>query len=258
MTRHLLTLLASLFLVSCGHGISAGKGPAQYSYQVLNTYPHDPFAFTQGLEYHDGLLFESTGLNGRSSVRKVDLQTGKVLQQSALPDVYFGEGITVVNNLVIELTWQGGKGFVYDAPRLQLIRSFDYPGEGWGLTHDANRIFMSDGTQEIRLWNPLDLHEMSRIQVKDGDQPVRFLNELEWVKGEIWANVWQTDRIARISPNDGRVTGWIDLNGLLPPAERNPEGVLNGIAYDEQHDRIFVTGKLWPKLYEIKIVAKRD
>jgi glutaminyl-peptide cyclotransferase len=219
-------------------------------------YPHDPQAFTQGLEYRGGVLYESTGLNGKSTVRKVSLESGSVLQEIHLPEAYFGEGITISQNRVIELTWQAGKGFIYDLERFQLLKTFNYPGEGWGLTHDGDRIYMSDGTAQIRVWDASTLEEKSRISVHDEDQPVAQLNELEWVRGEIYANVWQTDRIARIAPSDGHVTGWIDLSNLLLPQERAAADVLNGIAYDAEHDRLFVTGKLWPKLFEIKVVAK--
>ncbi|HEY2382894.1 MAG TPA: glutaminyl-peptide cyclotransferase [Terriglobia bacterium] len=230
----------------------------QYSYRVINTYPHDKNAFTQGLEYRDGFLYEGTGIPGHSSVRKVDLTTGRVLQIFDVPQPFFGEGITLVGNQLIELTWQSNTGFVYDKAKLTVLRSFQYSGEGWGLTNDGKQIFMSDGTSQIRVWDPATLKEIRRITVKDGNTPVTELNELEFVKGEIFANVWQTDRIARISPADGRVLGWIDLSGILPKADRtNQDAVLNGIAYDAAADRLFVTGKLWPKLFEIKLVPKK-
>ena len=231
----------------------------QYTYRVINTYPHDRTAFTQGLEYHDGFLYEGTGITGRSSVRKVDLTTGRVLQNFDVPQPFFGEGITVVGNQIIELTWQSQTGFIYDKANLLggVLRSFQYPGEGWGLTNDGKQIYMSDGSSQIRVWDPATLKEVRRITVKDGDKPVTELNELEFVKGEILANVWRTDRIARISPADGKVLGWIDLSGILPPSERSGSDVLNGIAYDASTDRLFVTGKLWPKLFEIKLVPKK-
>src|SRR5215469_18601474 len=230
----------------------------QYSYRVIKSYPHDTSAFTQGLEYHDGFLYEGTGLTGRSSVRKVDLTTGRVLQEFDVPQPFFGEGITVVGNQIIELTWQSQTGFVYDKSSLRVLRSFNYPGEGWGLTNDGKQIYMSDGSANIRVWDAATLKEIRRITVKDGATPVTQLNELEWVRGEIYANVWQTDRIARISPVDGRVLGWIDLTGILPKSERpDADAVLNGIAYDAAGDRLFVTGKLWPKIFEIKLVPKR-
>jgi glutamine cyclotransferase len=230
----------------------------EYSYRVIKSYPHDTNAFTQGLEYHDGFLYEGTGIVGRSSVRKVDLATGKVLQNFDVPRPFFGEGITVVDNQILELTWVSQTGFVYDKSNFRVLRSFKYPGEGWGLTNDGKQIYMSDGSPQIRIWDPATLKEIRRITVKDGNDPVNELNELEFVRGEILANVWQTDRIARISPVDGKVLGWIDLSGILPQSERtNPDAVLNGIAYDAAADRLFVTGKLWPKIFEIKLVPKK-
>ena len=230
----------------------------QYSYRVIKSYPHDANAFTQGLEYHDGFLYEGTGIVGRSSVRKVDLATGKMLQNFDVPRPFFGEGITVFDNQILELTWQSQTGFVYDKSNFRVLRSFNYPGEGWGLTNDGKQIYMSDGSAQIRIWDPTTLKEIRRITVKDGNEPVNELNELEFVRGEILANVWQTDRIARISPVDGKVLGWIDLSGILPQSERtNPDAVLNGIAYDAAADRLFVTGKLWPKIFEIKLVPKK-
>ncbi len=228
-----------------------------YGYRVVRVYTHDSTAFTQGLEYHGGFLYEGTGLNGRSTLRTVELQTGKVLREIHIDPQYFGEGITVVDRRIVELTWQSHRGFVYDRGTFKLIRNFDYPGEGWGLTNDGHEIFMSDGTPQIRVWNPTTLQEIRRITVHDGATPIQSLNELEYVRGEIYANVWQTDRIARISPADGHVTGWIDCTGLLTSAEReNGADVLNGIAYDSRGDRLFVTGKLWPKLFEIRLVRK--
>jgi glutamine cyclotransferase len=228
----------------------------EYTVRVLHVYPHDRSAFTQGLEYHDGFLYEGTGLEGHSRLRKEVLETGKVLQETQLSSDYFGEGITVLHNRIFQLTWLTQKGFVYDRPTLQLLRTFEYPGEGWGLTNDGRQIYMSDGTTQIRVWDPATLHEIKRLDVHDGADPVPMLNELEIVRGEIYANVWQTDRIARISPADGRVLGWIDLPGLLSPEERAHADVLNGIAYDPAGRRLFVTGKLWPKLFQIEVVPK--
>jgi glutaminyl-peptide cyclotransferase len=230
----------------------------QWGYRVVKTYPHDRSAFTQGLEYRDGFLYEGTGMIGRSSLRKVDLGTGRVLQKYDLPQPYFGEGITVLNQQIVELTWQSQTGFIYDKPTFRVLRSFNYSGEGWGLTNDGKQIYMSDGSAQIRVWDPATMKEIRRITVKDGATPITLLNELEWVKGEIYANVWQTDRIARISPADGKVLGWIDLNGILARSERpEADAVLNGIAYDAATDRLFVTGKLWPKIFEIKLVPKK-
>ena len=228
-----------------------------YTYQVVRVYPHDSGAFTQGLEFVNGVLYEGTGLNGRSSIRKVKLETGEVLQRREISSEYFGEGITLWKTDLIELTWQSGIAFVYDGASFEERRTFKYLGEGWGLTHDGVNLIMSDGTDRLRLLDPVTFAERRRIQVTAGGMPVRNLNELEVVKGEIFANVWQTNTIARIAM-DGRVVGWIDLSGLLAPSERAAVDVLNGIAYDEARDRLFVTGKLWPKLFEIKVVKKGE
>lgn len=239
--------------------LDAAAPPATpvYGYRVVRVYPHDPNAFTQGLEYRGGFLYEGTGLNGRSTLRKVELQTGKVLQEIHVAPEYFGEGITMIDRRILELTWRSHRGFIYGRGSFNTIRTFDYPGEGWGLTNDGREIFMSDGTPQIRIWNPATLQEIRRIDVHDGATPIESLNELEYVRNEIYANVWETDRIARISPADGHVTGWIDCAGLLTEAEReNGADVLNGIAYDSLGDRLFVTGKLWPKLFEIRLVRK--
>jgi glutamine cyclotransferase len=227
------------------------------TYKVVATYPHDRNAFTQGLVIDDGVMYEGTGLNGRSSLRRVDLASGAVLQSVALDQQYFGEGITTWGDQIIQLTWQSQQGFVYDKATFERLKSFNYPGEGWGLTHDDRSLIMSDGTPAIRFLDPVTLHETRRITVTDQGQPVVKLNELEYVHGEILAHVWQTDRVVRISPDDGRVIGWIDLSGLLSAEDRQqPVDVLNGIAYDAARDRLYVTGKLWPKLFEIKLVPQ--
>ena len=240
--------------------IPNGTNLPVFGYQVVRAYPHDPTAFTQGLQFVDGILYEGTGLNGRSSIRKVKLETGEVLERRDVPSQYFGEGITIWKGDLIELTWQSEVAFVYDKNTLQQKRTFKYLGEGWGLTHDGTNLIMSDGSDRLRLLDPDTFAERRRLHVMDGEYAVRSLNELEYVKGEILANVWQTDYIARIAP-DGHVVGWIDLSGLLSPTERGTVeasgGVLNGIAYDAAKDRLFVTGKLWPKLFEIKVIPKR-
>lgn len=223
------------------------------SYRVVHVYPHDPEAFTQGLVYRDGVLYEGTGLNGRSTIRKVRLENGEVLQLQKVDSQYFGEGIAVVGDVIYELTWQSGIGFLYDRTTFERKGTFTYHGEGWGLTYDGQRLIMSDGSAFLRFLDPATQKEVSRIEVKDGTTPVGNLNELEVVKGEVFANIWQTERIARISPKTGRVTGWIELKGLLTPREAQEAQVLNGIAYDAAGDRLFVTGKLWPKLFEIRI-----
>lgn len=227
-----------------------------FSYQVVRSYPHDRGAFTQGIIFRDGVFYEGTGLNGRSGIRRVKVETGEVLQLKPLPQEYFGEGITDWRGEIVQLTWQSEVGFVYDLRTLEQTKRWTYTGEGWGLTHDDSRLIMSDGSAQLRFIDPATLKETRRITVHDGNGPVERLNELEFVKGEILANVWQTERIARISPKDGRVTGWIDLSGLLTPAERAGTDVLNGIAYDAAGDRLFVTGKLWPRVFQIRLVRR--
>jgi glutamine cyclotransferase len=212
----------------------------------------------QGLVYHDGFLFESTGLNGRSTLRKVNLDTGVVVQQRRLDSRYFAEGLTEWRGQLLQLTWQSNIGFVYDLATFQLRRTFPVRGEGWGLTHDRTRLILSDGTDVLRFLDPTTFQERGRVTVREGNVAVRDLNELEYVRGEVYANVWHTDRIARISPESGRVVAWIDLTGLLPPIyQRDAEAVLNGIAFDAATGRLFVTGKLWPKLYEIEVIPRR-
>jgi glutamine cyclotransferase len=228
-----------------------------YGYQIVNTFPHDPSAFTQGLEYRGGFLYEGTGLHGQSKLQKEELSTGRVLTQVALPKQFFGEGITVENGRIIQLTWQSHEGFLYDQATFRMLRSFSYPGEGWGLANDGQFVYMSDGTAQIRVLDQQSLTEIRRFTVHDGERKVEQLNELECVRGELYANVWNTDQIVRILLRDGRVVGWIDLAGLLPARDRTQNvDVLNGIAYDAMGDRLFVTGKLWPKLFEIKLRRK--
>lgn len=232
--------------------------PPTYTYQVVNTWAHDSQAFTQGLVFHEGLLYESTGLYGSSSLRKVELTTGQVLFKISVPNQYFAEGLAILNNRAIQLTWQNNVGFVYDLASFNSLQSFAYSGEGWGLTHDGHSLIMSDGTNAIRFLDPVTFQVQRVIFVLDGNVPLRRLNELEFVDGEIFANVWLTDRIVRFSPDTGRINSWVDLTGLLPPGERpSSDAVLNGIAYDAAQKRLFVTGKLWPKLYEIKLKPKR-
>jgi len=259
MTRTAATLflMASIgFMPAQRRGDGVRPAPT-YGYQVVRSYPHDHAAFTQGLIFRDGALYEGTGLKGQSGIRKVDLETGEVLKIQPLPPQYFGEGITDWNGELVQLTWRAEIGFVYDMNTFERKRSFLYKGEGWGLTHDGTHIIMSDGTADLRFLDPATLKETGRITVRDENGPVTQLNELEVVKGEIYANVWQTERIARISPKDGHVVGWIDLRGILAPSERSGIDVLNGIAYDAGGDRLFVTGKLWPRLFEIKVVERR-
>jgi glutamine cyclotransferase len=253
-----------------------------YTYRVVNTFPHDRNAFTQGLLFEDGWLYESTGLRGRSTLRRVELQTGKVLQVYALAPPLFGEGLTMLGDRIYQLTWRSHVGFVYDRDSFELLQEFNYPTEGWGLTHDGERLIMSDGTGILYFLDPATLEESDQLEVLVDNQPATRssipgfcfprgerthvyvepeigFNELEVVRGEIYANIWATDCIATIDPHTGQVTGWIVLVGLLIQDDyTNPIDVLNGIAYDEEQERLFVTGKLWPKLFEIELLAAQE
>ena len=229
--------------------------PPTYTFRIVNTYPHDPTAFTQGLVYEDGALYEGTGRWGESTLREVVLETGAVPRSRPLDAQYFGEGITLLDDKIYQLTWQEQTGFVYDRATFEPLQTFTYPTEGWGITHDGQRLIVSDGTSTIYFWDPAALQETGRITVRDHQGPLNRLNELEFVNGEIWANIWLTDLIARISPETGDVLGYIDLTGLLDTsALAQPVDVLNGIAFDAESGRIFVTGKLWPTLFEIEVV----
>ncbi len=226
-----------------------------YGYKVINIYPHDPNAFTQGLVFGNGFLYEGTGLRGYSTLRRVELETGNILKTRQLADQFFGEGITIYENQIIQLTWQSNTGFVYAKESFELLQEFSYLTEGWGITYDGQRLIMSDGTSTLYYLDPETFSEIGRITVSDDDGPVSRLNELEYIQGEIYANVWLTDYIVRISPTTGRVIGWIDLKGLLSPEDKGEVvDVLNGIAYDVQNDRLFVTGKLWPNVFEIVLI----
>jgi len=232
--------------------------PPVYGYQIVHTFPHDPAAFTEGLVFDSGFLYEGTGLEGQSTLRKTQLDTGQVLQRHALPADVFGEGITIFGDRIIQLTWKSQLGYVYDKQTFRLLREFTYPTEGWGITHNGKNLIMSDGTATLYFLNPDTFERTRQIEVHSDAGPVTQLNELEYIQGEIYANVWQTDRIARIAPDTGQVLGWIDLSGLLSAQDRRtPVDVLNGIAYDAEHNRLFVTGKLWPKLFEIKLIPPR-
>src|SRR3954462_2553771 len=250
------TISVTALLILCACASQLPSEAPHYSYQIVHEYPHDRLAFTEGLFYLDGALYESTGLEGQSSVRRVKLETGEVLQNYLLPDSYFGEGIVNWKDQIFQLTWRTEVGFVYDLKTFDKKREFRYPGEGWALTQDGRRLIMDDGTPQIRFWNPESLKEMGRITVTDHGEPVSSLNELEWVEGEIYANIWGTSRIARIDPNTGKVTGWIDLSELEKSsgADVNSDSVLNGIPYDGQTHRVFVPGKGWPKVFEIRVV----
>ena len=251
----LVGICAVAFAAAVEGLVAVQRSPAApvFGYEVVNIYPHDRQAFTQGLVYRGGVLYESTGLRGRSSLRRVRLETGEVLQQSAVDGRYFAEGLTDWGNQLLQLTWDTNVAFVYDMKSFQQVRTFNYRGEGWGLAQDGRRLIMSDGTPTLRFLDPATFQETGRLQVRDGAVPVEDLNELEYVDGEIYANVWTTDRIAAIDPASGRVTAWIDLAGLMPRGSTSGDAVLNGIAYDAARQRLFVTGKLWPRLFEIRV-----
>ncbi len=250
------TLLLPLLPVEA-RAQSSIDAPEQ-GYEVVHVYPHDPNAFTQGLIYVDGRLFESTGRYGKSSLRMDDLETGRVLQHYDLPAKYFGEGLTDWGTELVQLTWKHEIGFVYDRFSFSSKRTFHYTGEGWGLTHDGKHLIMSDGSEYLRFLDPNSFHELRRLRVVDNSgHPIKNLNELEYIRGEVYANVWETDAIVRVSPTTGKVLSWIDLAGIIDKSElTDPDAVLNGIAYDATGSRIFVTGKLWPKLFQIRVVPK--
>jgi glutamine cyclotransferase len=284
-----IVVVATLFLAACGGNdsdSSAAQTPAlppgmqtvaqtqadarppaipfdtatpRVSPHVIRSWPHDTAAYTQGLAIYRGRLLESTGLLGRSEVRDVDVATGSVRRRVTLPANEFGEGITAVGDRLYQLTWRGGRGHIYNPATLAPIDSFTYTGEGWGLTTDGRMLYMSDGTSRIRVVDPAGFHELRTIQVRERDSTVWMLNELEWVRGELWANVYETDLIARIEPTTGRVVGWIDLGNLLTAAERQDVttrgGVANGIAFDSARNRVYLTGKLWPRLFEIDVAS---
>ena len=262
LTRAVITAVA-LTMVKSAHPVGfarwqppAGSNLPVLGYTVVRSYPHDRDAFTQGLQFLDGFLYEGTGLNGRSSIRKVKLETGEVVQRREVPEQYFGEGIVVWKSELFQLTWQSGVAFIYDRATFAPRRSVKYQGEGWGLTHDGASLVMSDGSDSLRFLDPATFGERRRVKVTAAGAPLRALNELEYVNGEILANVWQTDYLARIDPKTGRVTGWVDLRGLLSERDRASTDVLNGIAFDAAGDRLFVTGKLWPRLFEIKLAER--
>jgi glutamine cyclotransferase len=257
----LLMLLAFILTFSCSDNNRSSKQASEipdqipvYKPEIYNAFTHDADAFTQGLFYSDGFIYESTGNYGESSLRKVELESGTVIKKIDLPPEYFGEGITLCNDKIIQLTWVSKKGFVYDKEGFELIREFDYPTEGWGITYDGKHLIMSDGTDKLYFLDPADFSRIKQVDVTANGKAVTRLNELEYVNGKIYANVWQTDRIAIIQP-DGKVVGWIDLEGILLP-EGCPKGidVLNGIAYDAEENKMYVTGKYWCKIFELKVV----
>lgn len=235
-----------------------------YGYEVVNTYKHDANAFTQGLVFREGFLYESTGHYGESTLRKVEIETGKILQKNSLSPDVFGEGLTILNGKIYQISWREGLAWSYNLEDFKLIKEFRYAGEGWGLTNDGTNLILSDGTHVLRVINPENFETIRTITVfRENGLPLMDINELEWVKGEIWANIWHSEKInlpnhiARIDPNNGKILGWINLDGISPEdVGRDEENTLNGIAYDEKTDRIFVTGKKWKRLFEIKLKAK--
>jgi glutaminyl-peptide cyclotransferase len=248
----LVLLVAAMFLVLVDDK-PANSTALQYTYSVVNVYPHDTNAFTEGLVFENGFLYESTGLYGNSSLRRVDLETGEVLQLRTLQSRYFGEGIAIVANKIVQLTWQSHVGFVYDRATFSQLQEFEYPTEGWGLTHDGNRLIMSDGTSNLYFLDPLTFKRIGQVMVHD-TEPVTELNELEYIKGAVYANIWEQKKIAVINPQTGQVAAWIDLTGIQDSKNQDPNNVLNGIAYDTNGDRLFVTGKMWPHIFEIKLI----
>ncbi len=253
----ILIIVFSCSLFHCAPLRGTVRGAPIYGYRIVNVYPHDPKAFTQGLIFEDGVLYEGTGLYGKSELRKTELETGKILKSLRLPAQYFGEGITIWKKEIIQLTWREKKGFVYGKETFDLAREFSYPTEGWGLTHDDKNLIMSDGSSYLYFLNPQSFKQTGRIEVIDNGFPVANLNELEYVRGKILANVWLTNRIAIISPDTGAVEAWLDLSALTHTLRLSKGNVLNGVAYDSEHDRLFVTGKFWPELFEIQIVPAR-
>ena len=268
-------LISWLFLFGACHGpnvptsavvTSAAEGsaatePPIYTYEIVNAYPHDRTSFTQGLVFDNGVFYESAGLNaqhgGHSSLRKVEVTTGKVLKKTDVPEPYFAEGLALFDGKLFQLTWQEQKGFIYDRDTFAPKGEFQYRGEGWGLTHDGKSLILSDGSHQLRFLDPETFQEQRKISVYDKDRRIEKMNELEYVKGEIFANIWQEDRIVRVDPKDGKILGWIDMRDLLKPEDENSDtDVLNGIAYDAAQDRLFVTGKKWPKLFEIRLKKK--
>ena len=250
--------LTGVALLACSSMTMEARAQAKtprFGFKVVKAFPHDPTAFTQGLVFADGIFYESTGLRGFSTLRKVTPETGAVIQQVPVEERYFAEGLALVGNELLQLTWEEKTGFVYDKASLKRTRTFTYATEGWGMAYDGTKLVMSDGSSSLFFLDPKTQKLVKTLPVTDHGRPVQNLNELEFIKGEIWANVWQTDVIAKINPETGQVTGWIDLSGLLRREARGPEGdVLNGIAWDKAGDRIFVTGKKWPLLFQIELV----
>jgi glutamine cyclotransferase len=245
----LLIVVPAIFLVS----ENKPKNTALHcGYSVVNEYPHDTSAFTEGLVFDGGFLYESTGLNGNSSLRRVDLLTGKVLQRTNLQAQYFGEGVAAIDDEIVQLTWQSHLGFVYDKASFRMLKEFQYPTEGWGLTYDGNQLIMSDGTADLYFMDPVTFQRVRQVTVHDSE-PITGLNELEFINGTIYANIWKQEKIVVINPQNGQITAWIDLKGIQDLTNQDPNNVLNGIAYDISGHRLFVTGKMWPHVFEINL-----
>lgn len=249
-------LVAGIIVLTAWAQFAANGEPELWTFEIVAAIPHEPTAFTQGLVIHNGRLYESTGQYGESTLRRVELATGRVGKLIALSNAHFGEGITIFGERLYQLTWQNNLALVYDVETFDRVGTYRYDGEGWGLTHDGTHLIVSDGSATIRFHDPETFEVVRRLSVQAGGQAVGGLNELEYINDEIWANVWYQDRIARISPETGAVLGWIDLSGLYPPSRRASEDVLNGIAYDAEADRLYVTGKNWPWLYQIEVVQR--
>lgn len=254
-TASIFILGVNSLLVSAGYCESQITKPKQYTYLIVQEFPHDPKAFTQGLAWDKGIVYEGTGLYGQSSLRRIDLHTGKVELKHDYDQQLFAEGVTIYENKIYQLTWKNNIIFQYDKNDFSAVRSWKFPYQGWGITHDNKQLIISDGTAKLYFFDPKTLREKRRILVRDNQGPVSRLNELEYIKGKIYANIWRTDHIAIINPKDGVVTSYLDLSGLSASVKNDKKpGVLNGIMYDPMEDRLFVTGKLWPSLFEIKVV----
>ncbi len=256
-----IVLSASLIVIFDSSNVSANSAVTQYTCSIVNTYPHDTSAFTEGLVYSNGFLYESSGsFNGASTLRRENLTTGEVLQEVTLPTQYFGEGIAIVNNVIIQLTWQSNIGFIYNKTTFALLGNFTYPTQGWGLTYDGKNLIMSDGTDHLYFLNPTTFQHTGEIQVHDGNTSIVNINSLCYINGEVYANIWLTNNIIIINPQTGQVKAWINLTGLPASAaiNSNPNEVLNGIAYDPQGDKLFVTGKDWTNLYQIKLIPQTN
>jgi len=252
----LLMSSLSVVIVSCPSSGTSG-GPVNYTCKVVATYPHDSQAFTQGLVFEDGVLYESTGLYEKSTLRKVELSAGRILQLHKLADEFFAEGIAICGNEIVQLTYKSGVGFVYDRNTFEVLDTFNYSGEGWGLTYDGEHLILSDGTATLRLLDTETFDQVGSIEVRDGTRPIEGLNELEYVKSHIYANLWPTERIVMIVPKTGQVSGWVNLQEILKLVSNSQAEVPNGIAYDAAGDRLFVTGKYWPQIFEIRLVAEK-